>query len=253
MLGGFVALVVVVAAVASGGRSPSTSPSAAIGSPATRASALPPGSRAPEQELATARKAGSAALVKLAAQYPKDPAVQLELAKAYLLERRHSDAVAVIGRLLSADPKMNTNPDVASTLWMGAQAKSSSDAAFTLLEGPMGAKGADIIYDLVMTKGVSWGVKRRAEHWLHSKAFQQNASPALNVAVALRFANNCPERYALLLHAKDVGDKRSLHYIRQYESRSGCGRRHRQDCYFCMRKDDRLKQTIEAIEKRDHG
>ena len=253
VLGGFVALVLVVAAVASGGRSPSTSPSAAIGSPATRASALPPGSRAPEQELATARKAGSAALVKLAAQYPKDPAVQLELAKAYLLERRHSDAVAVIGRLLSADPEMNTNPDVASTLWMGAQAKSSSDAAFTLLEGPMGAKGADIIYDLVMTKGVSWGVKRRAEHWLHGKAFQQNASPALNVAVALRFANNCPERYALLLHAKDVGDKRSLHYIRQYESRSGCGRRHRQDCYFCMRKDDRLKQTIEAIEKRDHG
>lgn len=251
IMGGFLAMVLIVVGVTRAKASHSAT--APIGSPATRANALPPGSRAPEEDLEKARKAGSAALVTLEARYPKDPAVKLELAKAYLLERRHSDAVKVIGQLLAADPNMNTNPDVASTLWMGAQTKKSSDQAFSLLEGPMGAKGADIIYDLVMTKGVAWNVKRRAERWLHSKQFKDHASPALDVAVALRFANNCPLRYGLLLRAKSAGDKRSLHYLRQFESRTGCGRGHRQDCNFCMRKDDRLEKTIEAIEKRDHG
>jgi len=68
--------------------------------------------------------------------------------------------------------------------------------------------------------------------------------------VALRFAVGCQQKYGLLLRAKDAGDERALAYIKQYKNTTGCGRRHRDDCYACMRADSRLKDTIDAISAR---
>ena len=143
--------------------------------------------------------------------------------------------------MLAADPKANADPQIARILFVGAQAKESNVAAFTLLEGPMGAQGADIVYDLATTDGVRADVKARAERWLRSKDFDRLSSPQLNIAVALRFATTCKQRHGLLLRAKNVGDERSLVYLKQFPAAPDNA---------CLKDDKRLDDAVSAIEQR---
>ncbi len=209
-----------------------------------------PRTQAGPDEIADARRQGVEALEGLSKLYPEDTAVMLELSRAYVLKQRRSDAVSLIGKALALKPEIAKDPGAASTLWVAAQDDSSQDQAFALLQGPMKAKGADIIYDLVVTAGVRHKVVSRAEKWLASDEFQQNSSPALNIAVALRNAKSCGQRSGLLMRAKNAGDKRSLTYLHRFAQPTGCGRGGRGDCNPCLRKDDQLKRAIEAIEKR---
>ena len=71
-------------------------------------------------------------------------------------------------------------------------------------------------------------------------------------AVALRFATTCPQRYALLPRAKEIGDERALGYLNLYRATTGCGRRQRDDCNACMRQDSQLNDAIAAIKQRSH-
>jgi serine/threonine-protein kinase len=173
-----------------------------------------------------------------------------ELIGVYDAKNEHPQAVGAIGRALSLEPKLQEDAQVATALFKAAQAKASSDASFALLEGPMGSRGADILYDLATTKGVRQNIKQRAAAWLKTKEFDRASSPALNIAVALRHAVSCQQKHALLLRAKNVGDERALPELQKLEARTGCGRRKRDDCYACLRKDDRLKQAITAVQAR---
>ena len=151
---------------------------------------------------------------------------------------------------MNLDPTQSESKQVASILFQTAQVKPASDASFALLSGPMGKHGPDIIYDLAATEVVKLWVRTRADQWLRSPDFDRLSTPELNVAVALRFASSCPQRSALLSRAKNVGDDRSLGYLNMYKATSGCGRRHRDDCYACLRSDSRLSETIDAIKAR---
>jgi serine/threonine protein kinase len=202
------------------------------------------------EDIARARSSGSAALEALLARHPSSAAVLLELSRAYLLEKRHTDAVSAAQRALSRDPTYNQNTDLARILWHLAQPPDSTDAAFTLLEGPMGSKGADIIYDLVVTPGVRKEVKQRGEDFFKSPRFAEQASAALKVAVGLRAATSCEKARGLLPEAQSSGDERALKLLRRYESAVGCGRRGKRDCNPCMRQDSRLRDAVRAIEQR---
>jgi hypothetical protein len=70
--------------------------------------------------------------------------------------------------------------------------------------------------------------------------------------VALRYATTCPQRYALLPRAKELGDERALGYLNMYKATTGCGRRQKDDCYPCLRADSRLNDAIDAIKQRAH-
>jgi serine/threonine-protein kinase len=174
----------------------------------------------------------------------------LELVRLYDSRGEHTQSVGAIGRVLAVDPGTRDDTQVATSLFKAAQAKASTDASFALLQGPMGSRGADIVYDLATTKGVRQQVKQRAAAWLRTKDFDRASSAALNIAAALRHASACAQKHALLLRAKNVGDERSLSYLKDLESRTGCGRRQRDDCFPCLRKDGRLKEAILAIEAR---
>lgn len=114
----------------------------------------------------------------------------------------------------------------------------------------MGRRGADIVYDIAIHKGIKPSVKTRAESYLSSQAFEKASSPELNVAVALRHTKHCEQIYALLLRAKNVGDARSLPYLEPLQKTHGCGAGGKQDCYPCMRKDDRLTKVIEHLKSK---
>ena len=195
-------------------------------------------------------KAGVSALEALSAKYPKDPQPVLELARAAISAKDYVKAVGFVGRALNLDSTLSDSKQVASILFQTAQVKPASDASFALLFGPMGKHGPDIAYDLAVTEVVKPWVRARADQWLRTQDFERLTTPELSIAVALRFATGCPQRYALLLRAKNVGDERALGYLNQYKATSGCGRRHRYDCFACLRVDSRLTDTIAAINAR---
>jgi len=194
-----------------------------------------------DAEIAAARAAGPKELEKLRARFPDHAGIALALAQAYSEQKKHAQAVSTISRILSANPKANTDPQIARILFGAAQARESQEAAFTLLEGPMGPLGADIVYDLVTTSGVRLDVQARADRWLRSKDFDRLSSPQLNIAVALRNATSCKQRYGLLLRAKNVGDERSLVYLKRFPEA---------EANACLKADSRLDDAVSAIELR---
>ena len=212
-----------------------------------------PAATASEGAIQDAEKSGLPALSSLADKYPRDARLALEVARAALAAKDYVQAVGWVGRTLNLDPTLSGDKQVASILFQTAQVKPAADASFALLFGPMGSHGPDVVYDLAATEVVKLWVRARADTWLRSPEFSKVATPALSVAVAFRFATTCPQRSALLPRAKTDGDARCLGYLNQYRATTGCGRRHRDDCYACLRSDSRLTDTITAIHDRTHN
>jgi hypothetical protein len=201
-------------------------------------------------ELQEAKKRGHDALVKLSERYPKNAEVLLEVAGSHSARSDHSAAVAAMSLALMADPKLNGAELAAELLAAAARERASSDAAFELLQGPMGANGATILYDLSIDPKVRISLRSRAETWIRSDEFKRIAIPDVQIAGALRYSKSCSEKHALLPRAAEVGEKRTLDYLNIIKVRGGCGRGGRTDCFPCLRKDDALKQALAATEKR---
>lgn len=248
---GLVVVTLIVVGKKVAGPSPASSGSAApVASAAPDGGDAGAGDGAGQDEIVEAEAGGVAELEKLAKRYPKDGNVSVAIVRAQIKEKKYVDAVKSVKTALEVDPGLALDPDIASALWQAVQAKASAEAAFALLTGPMGAKGADVIYELATTPKVKADVKQRATRWLNSAAFQKQSSPALNVLVALEEASTCKQRHALLLRAKNAGDERVLAVVQTYEKTDGCGKAHDEDCNACMRSDDVLKQCVSDLKKR---
>jgi eukaryotic-like serine/threonine-protein kinase len=233
----------------SGGKASTVPPKAAL-----RADAPPPDadSQAAVPRLATeiaeAKKHGATGLAELAQRHPADADVQIELAAAHSAEEKHREAVGAVGKVLGLEPERAGDPRLASVLSAAARTRAAVDASFALLEGPMGAHGAAIIFELAQSEKSD--LRARAERVMATQRFGLAASPALGVVLQLRQAKNCQQRYAHLLKAKQVGDARALELLRRFEKTVDCAGVAKRDCNACMAADARLKQAIAAIEKR---
>ncbi len=214
------------------------------------AAALPAAITASESAVADAVKGGLPRLEALLQRYPQDARLSLQLAHAALEAKDYVKAAGWAARTLSLDPRLADDQQLASVLFQSAQVKPASEASFASLFGAMGQHGADIVYDLAATESVERWVRVRADSWLRSPSFAKVSTPALGVAVALRFAGSCPERAALLARAKAEGDLRALGYLNRYRATTGCGWKRRNDCFACMHGDGRLREAIGAIKQR---
>lgn len=202
-------------------------------------------------ELGRAKQEGHAALEKLAERYPEHALVAFELAQSHAARSNHVAAVASLGRALGADGKLSAEPASSELLAAAVRQRDSVSAAFGLLEGPMGAAGATIIYDLSVDQKVQASTRTRAQKWVvQSPDFLKVATPSVEVAAKLRYAKSCSDRHKLLPRVAEVGDQRALAYLKLMKTRGGCGRRGRDDCFPCLRKDDLLEETVAAVEKR---
>jgi hypothetical protein len=201
-------------------------------------------------EIDAAKKEGHSALEKLAQKHEKHGRVQLALAESHQGRGEHSSAIAAIGRALSADTKLASEPVASEVLAAGARRTDTSNASFALLEGPMGAAGAAVLYDLSVDYKIPATTRVRAEKLVRAPEFFKVASPSVQVAAALRYAKSCAIRHELLTKVSELGDRRALAYLKIMKNRNGCGRRGKDDCFPCMRKDDALARAIAAVEKR---
>jgi hypothetical protein len=183
---------------------------------------------------------------------PADPRglAQLDLAETHLKQRSFSAATAAVATALAHDAALSQNDRAAAVLAETARHEASTTAALALLQGPMGTRGAEVVYDLAVRPQTPQKIRTRAEDWLGSEAFRRAAPPALGIAGQLRAARRCQEKHALLAFARELGDRRALDYLKILASRAGCGRSGRDDCYPCLRKDNALSEAIAAIERR---
>ena len=131
----------------------------------------------------------------------------------------------------------------------------TAQAALHLLEARMGPTGIDILYDLAYGDLVQRSpyASSRAREALRKKEVYERASPAVQVTLDLRSATACDEKKILLPKAREAGDARTLVPLRELKNRTGCGKRFREDCWPCLRKDNALDSTIASVTQRARG
>jgi hypothetical protein len=254
---GLAIVIGVLAVVVSSLSGPSPRPGVTVVSAADSVESVPSvgkaaleGPFARPDELSEAKAKGPEGLEELLAKYPKDPNIPVEMARELASKKNYAGAVGAVGRALSIDAGFQNNAQVASLVFQTAQVKSSSDAAFALLEGVMGSRGADIAYDLVTTSNVRPWVQSRAETFLQSPAFDKVATPSLRAIVKLRYSAGCEEKRSLLGDLKKVSDERALFELVPLQDKTGCGARKKDDCYPCLRTSNDLDDAIAAVRTR---
>jgi hypothetical protein len=165
--------------------------------------------------------------------------------------RRTKDAVASLSQLLDIDPFAPKDSDVREAvveLAMRVMLLEGNETAtvFNLISGHMGTTGADILYELVTTRGGSRAAKL-AEEVLKNESVRERGTPALRIAYDLRKAKSCDDKIALLDRATADGDGRTFGQL-QLVNRE-CSRRS-SEC--CLRNHPKLKEALEAIRARSN-
>jgi eukaryotic-like serine/threonine-protein kinase len=235
-------VLVIVVALSGGDQKAIAEPSGSASASAAAAPLLPPGKDPTPLALEQARAGGVPAALELSKKFPESAQAQLELADAQANAKQYLEAAGAVGRALSLDGATKDDPRAARVLFQTAQMKVSQDASFALLEGPMQARGADILYDLVVAEGTKAGTKARAERWVRGPELSKVASPALGVAVAIRKSKSCKEVREHLPRVKEVGDGRSLVYLEFFERKS--------THYACLTEGGLLEQAMNAVKAR---
>jgi serine/threonine-protein kinase len=219
--------------------------------PATSAAVEAVSANASPEELENAKKSGSEALEKLLDSYPNDLDVLESLALAHLSGSTPSAAFPLLDKLFLIEPEKKTDPTVIDALVKAASERASTVEVFDLLESRMGTQGPDILYDMVYARATKDPVVvARATKAIRSEGIRKMASPALSIALELRFTGGCQGKHRLLDRAKEEGDERSLGQLRGLLNNKGCGFLKLKDCWKCMRADRKLTDAIKAISER---
>lgn len=197
-----------------------------------------------------ARAVGSTALLSLAERYPAEARIQEALSVAYAKERKYQEALDAAKRATELDPQLNESREISGALYRAAQAKNVSDEAFRFLRTAMGARGADIIYDLSVGETLRPWVKAEASRVLAQPELLESASPELAVTIQLLNTKECAPLVGLVQKAGATADARALPRLRELEVTTGCGVQKSSDCYPCLRGGDALASAIGAIEAR---
>ncbi|MBX3216629.1 MAG: serine/threonine protein kinase [Labilithrix sp.] len=205
--------------------------------------------RATPEKLRAAVTGGAAALDALATEFPEDPAVHAELARALGDAGRGAEMLLAVQTVLGLDASA-VDDALLGAVTAAAQRAETTDEAFALLEGPLGARGVDALIDLSTNKAAPAAVQRRAAKSVARADVRAKASPATAVMLDLKSAKKCEDKRGLLDRVKDDGDARVLPALRALKSPRGCGFMGMRDCFSCLRKTDALDEAIKAVEAR---
>ena len=254
--GGLVLLVVVVFVIASalhggGGGQPAASGSSSNGRElSTKLAADYDGELRAARALAQHDPAaGATALEKLAAASPDRPEAFAELFALYTGQGNAKDALRIANGWTAADPKARDDERLLAAAKAGTVSRDAQDDAFALLEGKLGPKGVDVLYDLAYGGTAAASVSARAQHSLAKKETRDAADPATQVALDLHNAHTCEQKHATLPHAEESGDARALALMTQWTGTRGCGFANGRDCNPCLR-DGSLTKAIAAVRAR---
>jgi tetratricopeptide (TPR) repeat protein len=206
-------------------------------------------SGATEAQVEAAVEAGELAVSALLERYPDDALAHLAAARMAKKAKDPATTLDALEKALELDPDIRTNAHVASLLWWAVQKHETESRALKLLKGPMKARGADILYDLAVTDGISKNLARLARSSLSTHTFRRESTPAAAAAASLLLAPRCEQRKALVKLAENVGDERSARLLRVFRDGKGCAAEEPAPCNACL--DPKAVQAaLDAIEIR---
>jgi serine/threonine-protein kinase len=115
-----------------------------------------------------------------------------------------------------------------------------------------GSAGADILFDVFAGTPKATPATQKARELLASDSVRARASDAVRIAFDLRAAEGqpCEVRKPLVERAAKEGDMRSFRPLLILAARTGCGSRHKSDCFPCLREDDMLDKALEQTKNR---
>lgn len=186
--------------------------------------------RAPDADVARATAGGAQALMDLQLRFPKDPRVLKALALALGKEpSRASEMLRVLDSLFVVAPEEANDAGVYALVEGAALTPTTSQRALDMMKTSMGAKGADLLFELLLDQPL---LRTRARTLLETAEAQRNFSPALKVAYDLYTASSCAARVGLLPQAIRDGDERSIAILSQSTARTmhNCGPKRNKWC-----------------------
>jgi serine/threonine-protein kinase len=197
-----------------------------------------------------ALQAGELAVEALLKRFPSDGRAHLAKARLDAAARRWSGAVDAARRALTLNPALSDDKHIASLLWKAVHQSVTQEAALGLLQGPMKTRGADVLYDLAVARGVRHDVAKQAAEWLDTRGFERVSTPETAAAAALFRAKSCKVRAALVKRAQNVGDRRSSALLTEFAAGKGCAPGEPKACNACLKGSEELTAAIATIEAR---
>src|ERR1700753_1401568 len=124
--------------------------------------------------------------------------------------------------------------------------------ALDLAAGPLGAPGADILYEVSVANATPKNdAPQQAKSLLERAEVRGHLPKELSLGLELRHAKLCEDVKKLLPRAIDDADERSVRPLTAFTSRRGCGFLSLGDCYSCLRKGEDLANALSAAEGRE--
>ncbi len=216
----------------------------------TKPSAVPVG---PSNQRENATPAANAkAGRKPAPQLGSEATILLALAESLMDGGRDAEAVPVLERALARTAGVANDPTFLRIIKRGALSEDRVAATqiHALLIGPMGERGAEILYEISTSRTARKGVRERANSFVYTKDFEHKAPLPLYAAFKLLTAPTCEEKKSLLTFAGEAGGRHALDYLQELDEHKVCSLDDFDNCYPCMNTDDALPRAIEQIEKR---
>jgi hypothetical protein len=209
-------------------------------------------------------RSGIDALVALGSDVQDREDVHRALFKAYSQTEHFEDAMREIRLVLKANAKIDLTLDANTSIRIAVrdtalkegskEHKAAADAAFELLEGPMGSVGWDDLWDLAYPKGASSfpAAQRRAQGAIvHGDRSKMSDGLAVTADLIAASARGCGAVKGLLDRAVEKGDERTLTYMRSLTAPRIVGHWKKQDTLGCIHdREKTLDKAIASLEDR---
>jgi eukaryotic-like serine/threonine-protein kinase len=152
---------------------------------------------------------------------------------------------------MESDERYVNHPRILRDLFVAARSEPWQPALRVAAAMP-GSPGADILFDVWASTPKATPATQRARELLATDAVRARASDAVRIAFDLRSAEGqpCDVRKPLVERAAKEGDMRSFRPLLILAARTGCGSRHKSDCFPCLREDDMLDKALEQTKNR---
>lgn len=177
-------------------------------------------------------------------------AASLALGTGYVSTGKSESALEAFRAAVSADPELQENPDLLRGVRRLVEDPVTRDAAAELAAEKLGARGADLLFDVWISTPEKTPATRAARKWLDTDSVRAAASPALLLALDIREAKGCSKLKELLPRAKEHADERSLTSLKRLQKKGGCGFLGLEDCYGCLRDGLVLDEAVSAASGR---
>jgi serine/threonine-protein kinase len=166
----------------------------------------------------------------------------------------HNDAARGFDAYLHAmegDERYVNHPRILRDLFVAAHSDPWQPALRVAAAMP-GSPGADILFDVWASTPKATPATQRARELLATDSVRARASDAVRIAFDLRSAEGqpCEVRKPLVDRAAKEADMRSFRPLLILAARTGCGSRHKSDCFPCLRENDTLDKALETAKNR---